>query len=126
MAGLDPAIRRMRALMDAARDEAGCDGLTKEPGPPGDRQDRRGVAEIRHLAGVEPPQAAPVIVEEMADTIIELKRAGLSVLLSEQNIHFTEVVCYQVYVLEKGQIQWTGPLANLAGNIDVQRRLLSV
>jgi branched-chain amino acid transport system ATP-binding protein len=69
---------------------------------------------------------APVIVEEMADTVIELKKAGLSVLLSEQNINFAEIVCDRVYVLEKGQIEWTGPMADLAGNIDVQRRLLSV
>jgi branched-chain amino acid transport system ATP-binding protein len=69
---------------------------------------------------------APVIVEEMADTIIELKKEGLSVLLSEQNIHFAEIVCDRVYVLEKGQIRWTGPMTDLAGDIDVQRRLLSV
>jgi branched-chain amino acid transport system ATP-binding protein len=69
---------------------------------------------------------APVIVEEMADTIIELKKEGLSVLLSEQNIHFAEIVCDRVYVLEKGQIRWTGAMADLAGDIDVQRRLLSV
>jgi branched-chain amino acid transport system ATP-binding protein len=69
---------------------------------------------------------APVIVEEMADTIIELKKEGLSVLLSEQNIHFAAIVCDWVYVLEKGQIQWTGPMTDLAGDIDVQRRLLSV
>ena len=69
---------------------------------------------------------APVIVEEMADTIIGLKKEGLSVLLSEQNIHFAEIVCDRVYVLEKGQIQWTGPMTDLAGDIDVQRRLLSV
>jgi hypothetical protein len=29
-------------------------------------------------------------------------------------------------VLEKGQIQWTGQMSDLAGDIDVQRRLLSV
>jgi branched-chain amino acid transport system ATP-binding protein len=69
---------------------------------------------------------APVIVEEMADTIIELKKEGLSVLLSEQNIHFAEIVGDRVYVLEKGQIQWTGQMSDLAGDIDVQRRLLSV
>ena len=69
---------------------------------------------------------APLIVEEMADAIVELKREGLSVFLSEQNIHFAELVCDRVYVLEKGQIQWTGPMADLAGDVDVQRRLLSV
>jgi branched-chain amino acid transport system ATP-binding protein len=69
---------------------------------------------------------APVVVEEMADTILELKKEGLSVLLSEQNIHFAEIVCDRVYVLEKGQIRWTGPMAELAGDLAVQRRLLSV
>jgi branched-chain amino acid transport system ATP-binding protein len=69
---------------------------------------------------------APVIVEEMANTIIELKKEGLSVLLSEQNIHFAELVCDRVYVLEKGQLQWDGRMADLAKDVDVQRRLLSV
>ena len=69
---------------------------------------------------------APVIVEEMADTILELKKEGLSVLLSEQNIHFAELVCDRAYVLEKGQLRWQGSMADLAGDLDLQRRLLSV
>jgi branched-chain amino acid transport system ATP-binding protein len=69
---------------------------------------------------------APVIVEQMADAILELKKEGLSVLLSEQNMHFTELVCDRVYVLEKGQIEWSGAMTDLASNIGVQRRLLSV
>jgi len=69
---------------------------------------------------------APVIVEEMANTIIALKQEGLSVLLSEQNMHFAELVCDRVYVLEKGQLQWDGRMGDLARDLDVQRRLLSV
>jgi len=69
---------------------------------------------------------APVIVEEMAKTIIELKKQGLSVLLSEQNIHFAELVSDRAYVLEKGQLQWHGAMSELAASVDVQRRLLSV
>ena len=69
---------------------------------------------------------APVIVEGMATMIIALKQEGLSVLLSEQNMHFAELVCDRVYVLEKGQLQWNGGMAELAGNTEVQRRLLSV
>ncbi len=69
---------------------------------------------------------APVIVEEMANTIIELKKEGLSVLLSEQNIHFAELVCDRVYVLEKGQLRWDGRMTDLTRDVDVQRRLLSV
>jgi branched-chain amino acid transport system ATP-binding protein len=62
----------------------------------------------------------------MANTIIELKKEGLSVLLSEQNIHFAELVCDRAYVLEKGQIEWHGAMAELARDSAVQRRLLSV
>ena len=69
---------------------------------------------------------APVIVEQMANTIIELKKEGLSVLLSEQNIHFAGLVCDRAYVLEKGQLQWHGRMAELAEDVAVQRRLLSV
>ena len=69
---------------------------------------------------------APVIVEQMANTIAELKKEGLSVLLSEQNIHFTELVADRVYVLEKGQLRWQGRMADLARDVVVQRSLLSV
>jgi branched-chain amino acid transport system ATP-binding protein len=69
---------------------------------------------------------APLIVEQMANTIIELKRAGVSILLSEQNVHFAELVSDRAYVLEKGQIRWHGRMAELAENIDIQRTYLTV
>jgi branched-chain amino acid transport system ATP-binding protein len=79
------------------------------------------------LALDEPSEGvAPVIVEQMANTIIELKKEGLSVLLSEQNIHFAELVCDRCYVLEKGQLRWQGRMSELAKDIDTQRNLLSV
>ena len=45
---------------------------------------------------------APLIVEQIANTIVELKKEGLSILLSEQNVHFARLVADRVYVLEKG------------------------
>ena len=69
---------------------------------------------------------APVIVERMASTIAELKKTGLSVLMSEQNIHFAERVCDRAYVLEKGQVEWHGAMAELAGDVAIQRALLSI
>jgi branched-chain amino acid transport system ATP-binding protein len=69
---------------------------------------------------------APVIVEQMANAIVELKKEGLSVVLSEQNIHFAELVSDRAYVLEKGQLQWQGRMADLAKDIAVQRSFLSV
>jgi branched-chain amino acid transport system ATP-binding protein len=69
---------------------------------------------------------APLIVEQMAETIAELKKEGLSILLSEQNVHFARLVADRVYVLEKGQIRWQGSMAQLDTNQDVQRAYLTV
>jgi len=69
---------------------------------------------------------APVIVEQMANMILELKRAGLSVLLSEQNLHFAELVSDRAYVLEKGQIRFSGTIGELARNETASRAYLGV
>ncbi len=69
---------------------------------------------------------APLIVEQMANTILALKKQGLSILLSEQNINFARLVSDRVYVLEKGQIHWHGTLAQLDANQEVQRTYLTV
>ena len=69
---------------------------------------------------------APVIVEQMANTIVELKKEGLSILLSEQNVHFARLVSDRVYVLEKGQIRWSGTMPQLQDNVEVQRAYLTV
>ena len=60
---------------------------------------------------------APLIVEQMANTIVELKKEGLSILLSEQNIHFARLVSDRVYVLEKGQIRWQGAMGQLMATL---------
>jgi branched-chain amino acid transport system ATP-binding protein len=69
---------------------------------------------------------APLIVEQMAATIVELKTEGLSILLSEQNVHFARLVSDRVYVIEKGHIRWHGTMAALDGNPEVQRTYLTV
>ena len=69
---------------------------------------------------------APLIVEQMAHMILALKSQGVSILLSEQNIHFAELVSDRAYVLEKGQIRYEGSMADLATNEEVRRNHLSV
>ena len=69
---------------------------------------------------------APVIVEQMAQMILELKAKGVSILLSEQNMHFAELVSDRAYVLEKGQIRYEGSMADLSANDEVRRAYLSV
>ena len=69
---------------------------------------------------------APVIVEQMANMIMTLKREGMSILLSEQNLHFAELVSDRAYVLENGHIRYQGTMAQLAADEDVRRAYLSV
>ena len=69
---------------------------------------------------------APVIVEQMVQTILELKSQGVSILLCEQNMHFATLVSDRAYVLEKGQICYQGTMAELSANVDVRRAYLSV
>ncbi len=45
---------------------------------------------------------APVIVEQMGEMILALKRQGVSVLLSEQNTHFAQWVSDRSYTLDRG------------------------
>ena len=45
---------------------------------------------------------APVIVEQMGETILALKAQGVSVLLSEQNTHFAQWVSDRSYTLDRG------------------------
>lgn len=69
---------------------------------------------------------APVIVEQMADMIVALKEQGVSILLSEQNLHFASLVCDRAYVLEKGQIRFEGTMAELQARQDVRDAYLGV
>ncbi|WP_407830944.1 ABC transporter ATP-binding protein [Verminephrobacter eiseniae] len=69
---------------------------------------------------------APVIVEQMARMILELKAQGVSILLSEQNMHFAELVSDRAYVLEKGQIRYQASMAELAANEEVRLSCLGV
>ena len=69
---------------------------------------------------------APVIVEQMVHMILALKEQGVSILLSEQNMHFAELVSDRAYVLEKGQIRYQATMKELSSNDEVRRAYLSV
>ena len=69
---------------------------------------------------------APLIVEQMAAMIEALKKEGLSVLLSEQNLPFAAAVSDRAYVLEKGQVRFTGTMAQLQDDESVRRQYLAL
>jgi len=69
---------------------------------------------------------APVIVEQMAETIIGLKREGLTVVLSEQNLHFATLVADRAYIIETGRIRYQGTMDALMADEDVRQAYLTV
>jgi branched-chain amino acid transport system ATP-binding protein len=69
---------------------------------------------------------APLIVEQLAHLLLTLKQQGLSILLSEQNLHFARLVSDRAVVLEKGQVQFSGTMEQLMADDGVQRTYLSV
>ena len=69
---------------------------------------------------------APVIVEQMAATILELKQGGLSVLLSEQNLRFAQAVADRALIIETGRIRYRGTIEQLAADEQVRRTYLTV
>ncbi len=69
---------------------------------------------------------APVVVEQMARTIGDLKREGLTVVLSEQNLYFANLVADRAYIIEKGRICYQGTMEALGGDEAARARYLSV
>ena len=69
---------------------------------------------------------APVIVEQMAATIRRLKAQGLSILLSEQNLHFARAVADRAYILETGSVKFAGTIEELEAQPDIRDAYLAV
>jgi branched-chain amino acid transport system ATP-binding protein len=56
---------------------------------------------------------APVIVDALADRLRTLRRQGLSMLISEQNLSFARSLADRAYVMETGTVRHHGTLAEL-------------
>ncbi len=69
---------------------------------------------------------APKIVEDMALAIRALKREGLSILLSEQNLHFARLISDRAVVIERGHVRLAGTIAEIAADADACAAYLSV
>ena len=69
---------------------------------------------------------APVIVDQMAEAIRELKSQGVAILLSEQNLRFAQEVADRAYIIEKGRIRFSGTMAELDANDDVRAQYLAI
>ncbi|RBP80141.1 amino acid/amide ABC transporter ATP-binding protein 2 (HAAT family) [Rhodobacter sp. 140A] len=69
---------------------------------------------------------APVIVEQMAHAILRLKAQGLTVMISEQNLHFARVVADRAIIIESGAKKFDGSFAELAARPEIRDAYLAV
>jgi len=83
------------------------------------------MAEPRLLLLDEPSMGiAPVLVERIYETIEEINRGGMTILLVEQNANYALGVSKRGYVLETGQVALSDESAALRENPDVQKAYL--
>jgi branched-chain amino acid transport system ATP-binding protein len=65
----------------------------------------------------EPSQGlAPLIVKEVFRIVAQMRAEGISVLLVEQNVRMSLEISDHAYVLENGQMVYSGPAAELRGD----------
>ena len=54
---------------------------------------------------------SPKIVEQMVDAILTMKKEGVSIVVSEQNLHFARLISDRAYIIERGRICFGGTMA---------------
>lgn len=69
---------------------------------------------------------APVVVRTMIEQLLQLKAGGMTIILSEQNVHFTREVSDRAYILEKGSIQREGNIQDIIDDRSIFERYLAI
>ncbi|RME50260.1 MAG: ABC transporter ATP-binding protein [Caldilineae bacterium] len=69
---------------------------------------------------------APLLVQQLRDQLLELKAAGLPMLLVEQNLGMALAVADEVYIMESGKIVYHGKPEELEAAEDIKYRYLGV
>ena len=68
---------------------------------------------------------APLIVEHMVLAILALKREGLAMLVSEQNLHFARLICDRAYIIERGRMRFSGTMTELQEKAEIRDATLA-
>ncbi|EJJ31486.1 ABC transporter ATP-binding protein [Rhizobium sp. CF142] len=69
---------------------------------------------------------APKIIEEMAYAIQRVAQQGLTIIVSEQNLHFASLIATSATIIEKGAIRYVGTMTELKEHKGIQAEYLSV
>jgi branched-chain amino acid transport system ATP-binding protein len=69
---------------------------------------------------------APLIVRDLEEQILKLRDAGISILLSEQNVRSALKMISRAYVIDNGSIRFEGSVSELEANEEVKKKYLMV
>lgn len=67
---------------------------------------------------------APLLIKEIFNIIVDINKAGTTVLLVEQNANMALSIAHRAYVLETGRITLSGNAKELAASEDVRKAYL--
>ncbi len=60
---------------------------------------------------------APVIIQQLVRTIRKLKNEGVSILLAEQNLKFSKIICDREYIVDHGSVCFEGSVEELTDEV---------
>lgn len=69
---------------------------------------------------------APMIVKMMGELIAQVKKQGVTVLLSEQNVKFSLKITDRAYIIDNGAIQYQGDTEELREDDEIKKKYLAV
>ena len=69
---------------------------------------------------------APLVVRDLGNQIQRLKEEGITILLCEQNAKFATALSDRAYILEKGQVRFSGMIHELRDNEEVRQQYLAL
>ena len=69
---------------------------------------------------------SPKFVEQMVAAILTMKKEGVGIIVSEQNLHFAKLISDRAYIIERGRICFGGTMAELDARPDIRDAHLSI
>ncbi|MDR7581522.1 MAG: ATP-binding cassette domain-containing protein, partial [Armatimonadota bacterium] len=69
---------------------------------------------------------APLVVRQLEQTLREIRQAGVTILLADQNLRFCRRIADRGYVLDKGTVRLGGTLQAITSDEQTVRQYLAV
>ncbi len=94
-------------------------GPADRPGP------SDAIAKLKHWISAT-KGLAPLVVKHLGEALRQIREAGVTILLADQNVKFCRKVADRGYILEKGLIQFEGTMAAIWENEAILSKYLAV